>query len=176
MGRKRYAELVSHVDMVPTVLELLNLPRPDNLHGRSYAGLLRGEDYTPRDAIYAEKTFHEIYDPMRAVRTPTHKLIVNFETGLRLDVPEDIRRSPLYPAMLDPILSTERPSVELYDLVNDPGERDNLAGQEGVAGLEQNLTEKLVTWMRDTGDPLLRGPVPSPHYRRTLDALPSENG
>ena len=170
-GGKRYTELVSHVDMAPTVLERLNLPLPNNLHGQSYAGLLRGGDYTPRDALYAEKTFHEIYDPMRAVRTKTHKLILNFETGTRLDVPEDVRRGPLYRAMLDSILQIKRPGVELYDLENDPNERNNLAGQEGVGGLEQALIENLAAWMRDTDDPLLQGPVPSPYYRRTVNLL-----
>ena len=170
-GGKRYTELVSHVDMVPTVLERLNLPHPGNLHGQSYAGLLRGDAYTPRDALYAEKTFHEIYDPMRAVRTATHKLILNFETGTRLDVPEDVRRGPLYRAMLDSILQIKRPGVELYNLENDPDEQNNLAGRERVGGLEQALTEKLAAWMRDTDDPLLQGPVPSPHYRRTVNLL-----
>ena len=133
-GGKRYTELVSHVDMVPTVLERLNFPLPNSLHGRSYASLLRGGDYTPRDALYAEKTFHEIYDPMRAVRTLTHKLIVNFETGVKLDVPGDVQRGPLYRAMLPSILQTERPGVELYDLEQDPNEGNNLAGREEVGG------------------------------------------
>ena len=170
-GGKRCKELVSHVDMVPTMLELLNLPLPSNLHGRSYARLLRGEAFTPRDALYAEKTFHEIYDPMRAVRTLTHKLIVNFETGVKLDVPGDVQRGPLYRATLPSILQSERPRVELYDLEQDPNEGNNLAGREEVGGLEHTLTKKLAAWMRETNDPLLQGPVPSPHYRRTVDLL-----
>ena len=90
-------ELVSNVDVVPTVLDALGLPLGPDLHGRSVWPLLQGDAYTPRTEIFAEKTFHTHYEPMRAIRTAHHKLIVNFEISAAVDVPADVRASPIYP-------------------------------------------------------------------------------
>ena len=51
------------------------------VQGRSFAGLLDGKSYTPRDMIFGELTYHDYYDPGRSVRTETHKLIVNFSSA-----------------------------------------------------------------------------------------------
>jgi hypothetical protein len=56
--------------------------------------------------------------------------------------------------------------VELYDLEVDPFEQDNLAGMPYVRETEQHLESQLRTWMEQTGDPVLLGPVPSPSWRQ----------
>jgi N-sulfoglucosamine sulfohydrolase len=172
-GGRRYAQLVSHVDLVPTLLEGIGLPLPDNLHGRSYWPLLQGDAYRENRAVFAEKTFHTAYEPMRAVRTQTHKLIVNFEVGPLIDVADDVRHSPIYPLMLDRITG-QRARVELYDLQEDTEEFNNLAGTAETADLEQEMVDLLVKWMQDTADPLLQGPVTSPYYRETIGHLLGE--
>ena len=109
---------------------------------------------------------------MRAVRTHHHKLIVNFEVSTRVDVPSDIRQSPIYPLM-HAQFEDVRPAVELYDLAADPWEHTNLAGAPEYASVEADLRQGLLTWMRETHDPLLEGPVASPYYadaRAWLDA------
>ena len=111
-GNRRIQHMISHVDMVPTMLEALGMAIPDNLHGRSYWPLLRGRPYTPNAQIYAEKTFHTAYEPMRCIRTATHKLIVNLDQDIAVNVPSDVQRSPIYPQMLDR-LTGHRPHIEL---------------------------------------------------------------
>jgi arylsulfatase A-like enzyme len=162
--------LLSNVDMVPTMLEGLDLPIPATLQGRSFWPLLQGDPYTPRLEIFAEKTFHTYYEPMRAIRTATHKYIANFEVSTAVDVPADVRTSPVYPLLL-PEFDREREPVELYDLPADPGERTNLAGQAAVAATEKDLRRRLLAWMRETHDPLLAGPVASPYYDDALRRL-----
>jgi arylsulfatase A-like enzyme len=121
-----------------------------------------------REVIFAEKTFHSYYDPMRCIRTETHKLIRNFETGFLVEVPGDIQRGPIFRAHVE-LYSADRPStVELYDLREDPLEQRNLAGAAAFKGIERELDERLWKWMRDTDDPLLAGPVASPRYRRAM--------
>ncbi|MBN1247323.1 MAG: sulfatase-like hydrolase/transferase [Anaerolineae bacterium] len=41
---------------------------------------------------------------------------------------------------------------ELYDLVDDPGERVNRAGDPGLASVQQDLHHRLNAWMADEGD------------------------
>ena len=169
-ARPPFAPLVSNVDIVPTMLEGLGLPLPDTLQGRSIWPLLHGANATPRTEIFAEKTFHTYYEPMRAVRTATHKYIANFEISTAVDVPADVRESPIYPLMLADLDRT-RPYVELYDLAADPWEQTNLAGRAEVAATEADLRERLLRWMLETADPLVLGPVASPYYHEALRRL-----
>src|SRR5919108_3089645 len=158
------SEMVSNIDVMPTLLEAADIAIPDGVQGRS---LLHEAG---RDAIFAEKTFHSYYDPMRCMRTDRHKLIRNFETAFAVEVPADIQAGPIFRA--DPTrYSRDRPNVvELYDLDADPLEHRNLAGVPEMAEVEKRLSDELWRWMRETDDPLLRGPVPSPRYRLAMES------
>lgn len=168
-GGRVITEPVSHVDLVPTILEWLGLDAPDDIHGRSYWPLLTGGQYQQREAIFAEKTFHTAYEPQRAIRTERYKLIWNAEVDVT-NVPADIRHSAIYPQMID-LLTIERPPFELYDLRDDPHEMNNVAGNPTYHDIERDLRERLLDWMRQTDDPLLRGPVASPYYHDALAQL-----
>ena len=58
----------------------------------------------------------------------------------------------------------ERPVAgeQLYDLIFDPLETHNLAGDEEHAEVLAEMRERLERWMAATDDPLLRGPIPLP--------------
>jgi N-sulfoglucosamine sulfohydrolase len=165
-------DLVSNVDVTPTLLDALGLASPENLEGRSLWPLLRDQAYTPRVEVFAEKTFHTAYEPMRAIRTARHKLIVNFEVGLRFDVPGDILPSPSFPSMVPAMLGT-RPHLELYDLDADRWEQHNLADSATHAELLLDLRGRLRQWMEATNDPLLSGPASSPYWRAAVETLRS---
>jgi len=95
---------------------------------------------------------------------------VNFEVSTRVDVPSDIRESPIYPLMLKQF-DDVRPPVELYDLASDRWEQRNLAGSPEYASIEVELRQRLLEWMRSTNDPLLKGPVASPYRADSLAYL-----
>lgn len=164
------SELVSNIDVLPTLLEAAGADVPVGIQGRSLLPLLRGETYQPREAVFAEKTFHSYYDPMRCVRTIHDKYIRNFESGFAVEVPGDIQRGAIFRA--DPSrYSTDRKSVvELYDLDADPLEERNLAGTPAIEAVERHLSDELWSWMRETRDPLLDGPIPSPRYRQAMQS------
>jgi arylsulfatase A-like enzyme len=171
-GGPARSELVSNIDVLPTLLEAAGAPLPAGLQGRSFMSLLRGDAYEPRKSIFAEKTFHSYYDPMRCVRTERYKFIRNFETAFAVEIPGDIQQGAIFRA--DPFrYSTDRTDmVELYDLERDPAEIHNLAGAPGVEAVEKQLSEELWRWMRETGDPLLDGPISSPRYRQAMQPGP----
>jgi arylsulfatase A-like enzyme len=169
VGGHVFAPLISHVDIVPTLLEALGISVPEGeLHGRSFWPLLQDRPYRPNEMIFAEKSFHTAYEPMRGLRTHTHKLILNFETGPTFDVPDDVRNGAIYPLMRDQATG-HRPPVELYDLEQDPQERNNLANRPDTAGLETTLRHHLLHWMETTGDSLLAGPPKSPFYQAAVN-------
>ena len=171
IGGRVVSEMISNVDVTPSLLEGLGVTPPLVQHGRSIWPLLQNRsDYSPRTEIFAEKTFHTYYEPMRAIRTDDYKFIVNFEVSTRVDVPSDIRESPIYPLMLREFGGV-RPPVELYDLTTDRWEQNNLAGAPELTLVEDNLRQRLLDWMKATADPLLDGPVASPYYRDSLARL-----
>lgn len=175
MGGRTYPELISNVDVVPTLLDALGIPLLPGVQGESLWPLLQGGTYAARSEVFAEKTFHTGYEPMRCVRTRTHKLIVNFEVSNTVDVPTDIRQGILYPS-LAATFAGPRSHTELYDLRTDPGETVNLAGCSELADIQADLRNGLLAWMRQTADPLLDGPVMSPFYRDSIAVLTGRLG
>jgi hypothetical protein len=64
-----------------------------------------------------------------------------------------------------------RVDEELYDLDQDPNETTNLAGEASHAQTLGEMRQRLLRWMRQTQDPLLDGPVQSPHHAKPLEAF-----
>lgn len=163
-------QLVSHVDLMPTLLDACAREPAAGMQGQSFLPLLRGEPGAPRDTVFAEKTFFQFYDPMRCVRTTRHKYIRNFELCRIMEIGLDCADSGSAREVWDRYLGGH-PAEELYDLEADPGETVNLAGRPDCEELRQSLAAELARWMTDTNDPLLRGPVHSPYHQRQVDEL-----
>jgi arylsulfatase A-like enzyme len=163
----RREELISNVDYFPTLMEWVGFPIPGNVQGRSFLPLLNGSDYVPHTEIFAEKTYHRDYDPVRCIRTDNYKYIINFELNTLYDAPSDIQKGEIFRTSVECYMP-ERPRYELYDLKADPWEQTNLAGQDAFSSIEKELKGRLVSWMKETSDPLLNGPVQSVYNKEVL--------
>lgn len=147
-------ELVSQVDLFPTICELAEIERPGWVRGRSLLDAERNE------AVFAEITFHAAYEPQRAIRTRRYKYIRRFDNGHEGPVLANIDDSPSKDYLLAHGLAERTLAAEeLYDLVFDPGEASNLAGDPAHAATLDELRGRLLEWMTETEDPLLHGPV-----------------
>lgn len=160
--------LVSNIDLLPTLLAISGAPVPPSVQGRSFLPLLLGQPAQARQEIFAEKTFHSYYDPIRAIRTERYKFIRNFEAAFLVEIPGDIQAGAIVRADPSRYVGATHPTVELYDLDDDPDEQANRAGDAAFAAIERDLDQRLWRWMEDTNDPLLSGPVASPTYRQAL--------
>lgn len=113
--------IVSHLDVVPTILDLLGMPGHPGLVGRSLRGDLLGEP-AEDETIFQESRLSS------SVRKGTWKLITHHR--------KDDARTPAW-------LSGPKDSVlELYDLDADPQETRNLAGKrtQRVHQLQEELS------------------------------------
>lgn len=153
--------LLSNIDLAPTLLEVCGATAPPSIQGSSFAPLLAGEAFASRSEIFAEKSYHDAYDPRRLIRTERWSYIRNFADGPMLPLPKDIAASPSATA-LGPDIDAPRPREELYDLAADPDQFHNLADDPAHAGTLTQLRERLRRWQEETGDPLLVGPIPEP--------------
>jgi len=162
-GGKVCDALVSHIDVFPTLCELGGIERPPWLQGRSIMPLIRGEAEEINEAVFSEVTYHAAYEPMRCVRTKRWKCIRRYDPRGRPNLPncDDSPSKDLWLAHG----WRKRPLAreELYDLVFDPNEAHNLAGNRAVAAVLKEMRGRLDRWMKETDDPILRGlPVPAP--------------
>ena len=173
-----HQDMISNVDVMPTLLDFVGLPCPENLHGRSFHGLLTDGDYAPNEVIFAEKTYHTYYDPMRAVRTNRWKLIANFEFAPWQETSPDYSNNAkgyveVSKALNPPYNMRYHPPFELYDLESDPYEQHNLADEPDLRATRDELVCALRKWMEDTGDPLLDGPMAQATYRHRMTEFKS---
>jgi arylsulfatase A-like enzyme len=162
-GGKAYDELVSHVDIFPTVCELAGIERPEWLVGRSLVPLVNGEEpHGTRTEVFAELTYHAAYEPQRAIRTERYKYIRRFD-DYPYPVLPNCDDSPSKEAYL--VRGWDRrpvPRERLQDLFFNPGEGRNLIDVPDYAPVLEDLRERLHSWMVKTGDPLLNGPIEPP--------------
>ena len=168
-GGKVCDAMVSHIDLFPTVCDLLGIEPPAWLQGESVIPLVRGEAEAIHDEVFAEVTYHAAYEPMRAVRTRRWKYIRRFG-GRQRPVLPNCDDSPSKDVWLEHGWR-ERPVApeQLHDLAFDPNESHNLAGDPATAAVLDEMRGRLDRWMRATDDPLLRGPVPAPPGARVND-------
>ncbi|WP_269522437.1 sulfatase family protein [Coraliomargarita parva] len=149
--------MVSHLDIFPTVCESLGLPLPERLEGESLAALANDPEAELRDCLFAEVNVHAAPEPMRAVRTPRWKYIRHYQS-LEHRVLPNCDDSPSKTRLCESGWAAV-PSVreELYDLVLDPIEGNNLAALPQHADTLAEMAGRLDDWMAATSDPLLDG-------------------
>lgn len=165
-GGKVYDELLSNVDLMPTYVELAGGRAPGGLDGRSFLPLMEGRAYETRGDIFAEMTYHDEYNPMRAVRTERFKYVRNFGRRPKVYLPLDVFSGASGPAVFEDCYFYLRDGEELYDLAADPWEQRNLASSPEHAGVVADLRGRVRAWMEATDDPLLRGDVPPTEQQR----------
>jgi len=156
-------QLVSTVDLGPTVLSIAGVEIPRHMQGRAFLG---GQAAPPRDYVYASRDRHdEAYDMVRAVRDRRYKYIRNFRPDLpyllwipyrnRHPILEEMWRLYLAGELAGPQLlmfQRNRPAEELYDTQVDPFEIHNLAGEPSHGAELERLRAALDAWRREVGD------------------------
>lgn len=180
--------MISFVDVLPTFIEVAGGRPPADLDGRSFLPVLMGETDAHRNVVFGTHTNEGIRNggpyPIRAVRTLTHKYILNInhhrtftnnitESGAYSELPvnaRDLYRAgegfgPMWNSWLErarrdtaaaqrTLLYQHRPSEELYDLRTDPHEMKNLAFGPDQQDLRIRLRKMLMQWMQQQRDPM----------------------
>ena len=152
--------MVSHIDVLPTICDLLNIAVPEGVQGNSMMPLIRGEVEAIHDEIFAEVNYHAAYEPQRAIRTQRWKYIRRYSDRQKPVLP-NCDGSPTKDVWLqhgwqDRYVAPE----QLYDLIFDPNETHNLVNDLVVTSVLEDMRHRLDHWMLETDDPLLHGPVP----------------
>ncbi len=124
-------ELALNVDIAPTLLDFVGLEIPEDVHGESMKAMLQGDQQAKKD--WRQSAYYQYFEypkwhsvqPHFGVRTPTHKLIHFY---YNIDC------------------------WELYDLVNDPNEVNNVYGNPEYAQITEDLKAELKRLQTVYGD------------------------
>lgn len=161
-GGKVCDAMVSHVDIYPTVCDVVGLKHPAWLEGKSMMPVLKGEVKEINEEVFAEVNFHASYEPKRAVRTQRWKYIRRYGDRT-IPVLPNCDDSPSKSLFLEYGWKQQiQPKEQLYDLIFDPNEHSNLVENPQYTAALQEMRGRLDAWMKRTDDPLLKGPVKAP--------------
>jgi N-sulfoglucosamine sulfohydrolase len=174
-------QLVSTLDLMPTLLSAAGVIPPDGLPGQALQPLFRSGDVAWRTHYFSEYHTHGgmlNYYPQRAVRTDRYKLIENllvgevhpdYDTTFSKLAKEAKRRETPGGLDLHAVIAQSEPEVkeayarmrqpprfELYDLEQDPFEYRNLASIPEHRETLVQLQRALQQWRVESHDPLLQ--------------------
>ena len=156
-------ELVSFIDLAPTVLALAGVPIPTHLQGRA----LVGPHAAPApDLLFAARDRMDIeYDMMRSVRDRRFLYIRNFAPELpyaghityrnQSAIMQEWFRLQAERKLTGPAalwMRMQRPAEELYDTIDDPHQIRDLSADPKHGATLVRLRSALTEWMGRTGD------------------------
>jgi len=159
--------LVEYVDILPTFVEAAGGKIRKTLDGQSFLPVLLGERDHHKDITYSLMTTRGIINgsecyPIRSARNHHFRLIWNLSPEVAFQ--NACTSSSEFKSMEEGAASgneqarelTEkyqhRPEYELYDVVNDPHNMRNLAGDAEYADELASLRKSLEAWMANQGD------------------------
>ncbi|MFD2117079.1 sulfatase [Paenibacillus yanchengensis] len=135
-----YETLVSAIDVIPTICDYVNVAQDVNFSGKSLRPLFEGGKLSSKHLFVQFDGNGARSNFQRCVVTQSNKLIV------------DIFKDELF--------------LELYDIVNDPQEKENQAFDHANEATIEQLLQALRQHMEQTGDLLT---VPANAYTAFLD-------
>lgn len=159
---------VSGIDLMPTLIEALELPAVEGMDGRSFLDVLKGKKLPGRDKVFTfiTSTSARKFYPMRSVRTATRSYIFNAWSDGKTEFRNEAMSGLTWNAMVeagksDPKIAARcnfylyRVREEFYNLVDDPYELNNLISSQEYRKEIDQLRADLLEMMKETGDPLL---------------------
>jgi len=131
---------VESIDVMPTILDLLNLPQNQDGQGRSLAKFMRGAKFVEDEHYAFGESSNTGGTPF--IRSNKWKFIPK----MKMDLPEVIRIH-LRPSDKINLAQYIPEGEQLYDLKNDPLEMNNIVDKE--PGIVSELKEQLSRWDED---------------------------
>jgi len=139
----RIAHPVSHIDFLPTMMDLLGQAKPAQCVGRSLAPLLRGETMVP------ENVFIE-WSPNRM------KVVKGTSLGRRRAIKHAVEESTRTVVMPDgwKLCLRDKDMNELYNLNRDPIEAENIYEKGDYAAIVDRGRDAIYRWQEEMDDSL----------------------
>jgi len=167
-AQTRNDDLVSFIDLAPTVLSLVGIRPPEHMDGKAFLGKFKR--WAPAKYVYAAADrFDESYDKNRAIRDKRYKLIQYLEPQksmfLRVKYREQMpimqelhrlrKQGELTPAQALWFRNT-KPDYEFFDTYSDPHEIHNLIDDPKHVTKIAELKIALSKWQHKIPDHMIQ--------------------
>jgi N-sulfoglucosamine sulfohydrolase len=167
-GRVESKQMISAVDLMPTLLDIVDAPIPKGVQGRSFLPVIEGKQNAGRDYVFAqynENAGGRIF-PMRSVQNKRYNYIFNpwsdgatefitastwtetYGTMKRLSQKDEAIRKRFRHWVY-------RSVEELYDYEKDPHGLKNVIDDPAYAQVVKEMRSELEAWMRQSDDYVL---------------------
>jgi arylsulfatase A-like enzyme len=163
LAGSRFKQVVSLMDLGPTMMSLLGIKPPEYMQGKAFLGEY---EESPREAVYGSADrFDEVYDFSRSVIDGKFSYIKNFEPGtplvyrnkyreqiemtqelIEMDKQGELTGGAAY------VFRDYRDAEELYHLENDPDEVLNLANNPTYYNQLVKMRKQLSSWQLNVND------------------------
>jgi arylsulfatase A-like enzyme len=164
MAGTRNNDLAYLMDLGPTILSIYGMATPKHMHGRDLLG--KHKPSKRRQHLFFSSDRYDVsYDMIRAVSNGTFKYIRNFEPRKPQFMDVNYRKKQegvqdLYRldsltqlnTYAQTVMRKTKPTEELYDIVNDPYELNNLANDIKHRAIRTELKMTLDDWMQNISD------------------------
>ncbi len=161
-------EMISNIDHLPTLCEIANIEKPEDLDGRSFLPALAGKKVDGFDKVFTQ--FHETSAkrryPIRCVQDKKFGYIYNPWSDEKREFKNEAQTGLTWQAMKKTAESDQkikqrvefysyRTLEEFYDLQNDPDCMNNLIDDPAYKKQIEQKRNELLAWMKKTNDPAL---------------------
>jgi arylsulfatase A-like enzyme len=179
-------QLVSVIDLAPTILTVAGCEIPETMQGLSMTPLFGSRQASIRRYAFSEHNWHDYEAFGRGVRDGEYLLVLNERPSLPWQGPADSVRSDSHRQLLQrkdagelnraqaDVFQTPRPRMALYHTLSDPHQLKNLVDSPDHAGTQARLVQVLERWMDETGDSVPEKLSPDTFDRVTGERLPKE--
>lgn len=157
-------QVVSTVDIAPTILQLAGLASFDRFQGRSFAPILAGGRIRTREFAFAEHNWHDYRAFERAVHSRRYCYVRNWLPQTPGTPPADAVNSITYKAMQQlqaagklnqaqsECFQVPRPTEFLFDVESDPDCLVNLVDDSSQRSVLERMRTALGQWQQETDD------------------------
>lgn len=179
----RTEAMISSIDIAPTFCELAGIELSETFQGVSFVPVLNDKTTEIRNYIVGEHNWHDYQSHERAIRNKKFLYIRNSFPEFNATPPADAVRSLTYQEMIElkkddklneyqlDCFVQPRTSEELYDVVNDPYQFNNLAMNPEYANDLKEMSGLLDIWITDYEDKIPVNPTPDKFDRWTGERI-----
>ena len=153
---KIYEDLIESIDIFPTIMEIAQIETLYTHFGKSLLSILQNEVAEHRDAVFSEGGYNprepQCFEML--VKNPDIPLagIYYDKTHIPKENHPTVARSAMIRTKEWKLIIRDKGKEELYDLLNDPKELDNLIDNTTHSKIKADLKERLLRWYLRTSD------------------------
>jgi uncharacterized sulfatase len=152
----RSGVMIHYTDVLPTFMNIAGGSIPENMDGKSFRQALKGDKSEIHEYVYGVQTNQNILNatifPSRMIRSNKYKYIRNFNSVEVME--QNFGKNKYINAFIKigAMKFKSTPFEELYDIVYDPFEQNNLAKKPEFKEIKEKLAKDMFVWMKGQGD------------------------